>query len=121
MLFAIAGLALALSVGPAADVTGKWEGTLTSQRPDGTSGSDTALLILEQKGTTVTGTVGGSETDRHPITSGAIDGNKITLQAKNSRNEREYKIELTVDGDDMKGNMTSGDRTAQIVLKRVKK
>ena len=120
MVLAVAGLSLALAVGSAADVTGKWQGTLTAQRPDGTTSEDTALIILEQKGSNLTGTVGGSETDRHPITSGTIDGAKITLQAKNANNEREFKIELTVDGEEMKGTLSSGERTAQIVLKRLK-
>jgi hypothetical protein len=120
MLIAVAALSLALSVGAPADVTGKWQGTLTSTRPDGSVGEDTALVILEQKGSKLSGTVGGSETDRHPITSGSIEGNKISLQARNANNDREYKIELTVDGDEMKGSMTSGERSATIALKRVK-
>jgi hypothetical protein len=120
MLIAVAALSLALSVGAPADVTGKWQGTLTSTRPDGSVGEDTALVILEQKGSKLSGTVGGSETDRHPITSGSSEGNKISLQARNANNDREYKIELTVDGDEMKGSMTSGERSATIALKRVK-
>ena len=60
MLFAVAGLALALVMGSAADVKGKWDGTITGQRPDGTTSEDTALLILDQKDSTITGTVGGT-------------------------------------------------------------
>jgi hypothetical protein len=120
MFFAIAGLSLALAVGSAADVTGKWEGTITGQRPDGSTSEDPALLILEQKGSTVSGTVGGSESDRHPITSGTIEGSKITLQAKNARNDRQMTIELTVEGDEMKGTLTAGERKGQVVLKRLK-
>ena len=112
--------ALSLVGGVAADVTGKWEGKIIGQRPDGTTSEDAALLILEQKGTTVSGSVGGSETDRHPITTGTLDGSKLTLQAKNARNDREYKIELTIDGDQMKGTLTSGERVAQLVVKRLK-
>jgi hypothetical protein len=120
MVLAIAALCLALVGGTAADVTGKWQGKITGQRPDGTTSEDTALLILEQKGTTVSGTVGGSESDRHPITSGTVDGNKLTLQAKNAKNDREYKIELTIDGDQMKGTLTAGERVAQLVVTRLK-
>jgi hypothetical protein len=120
MLIALSALALALTVGAPADVTGKWQGTLTSTRSDGSTAEDTALVILEQRGSKLSGTVGSNENDRHPITSGSIDGNKISLQAKNANNEREYTIELTVEGDAMKGSLTSGDRSATLALKRVK-
>jgi hypothetical protein len=120
MLFAIASLSLALLVGAPADVTGKWEGTLTGQRPDGTTSEDGAYMVLEQKGTAVTGTVGGNANDQHPITSGSLEGAKLTLLARNANNDREYKIELTLDGDVMKGTVTSGERSGQVSLKRLK-
>jgi hypothetical protein len=120
MLFAVVGLSLALVMGSAADVKGKWDGTITGQRPDGTASEDTALLILDQKDTTVTGSVGGNESDQHPITSGAIDGNKVTLVAKNAQNGREYRIELTIEADEMKGTLTNGERRAQLVVKKRK-
>jgi hypothetical protein len=119
MLFAMIGLSLTL-LGSAADVKGKWDGKITGQRPDGTTSEDTALLVLDQKGTTITGTVGGNESDQHPITSGTIDGNKVTIQAKHSKNEREYRLELVVDGDTMKGTLTSGERKGELVVKKRK-
>jgi hypothetical protein len=120
MLFAVASLALALVMAPAEDVKGRWEGKLIGQRPDGTTSEDTALLILDQKDSTVTGTIGGGENDQHPITSGTIDGKKLTIVAKHLRNEREFRLELTLEGDDMKGTLTSGERRAQIEVKRRK-
>jgi hypothetical protein len=120
MLLAIAGLVLALSTGAAADVTGTWEGTLIGQRPDGTTSEDGAYLVLKQKGSEVTGTVGGNVNDQHPITKGSIDGSKVLIEATHSTNGREYKVELTVEGDQMKGTVTSGDRTAQVNVKRLK-
>jgi hypothetical protein len=120
MLLAVASLSLALVVGSAAEVKGKWDGKVTGQRPDGTASEDTALLILDQKDSTVTGTVGGSESDQHPITSGTIEGNKVTLVAKNTQNGREYKLELTLEAEEMKGTLTSGERKAQLVVKKRK-
>jgi hypothetical protein len=102
------------------DVTGKWEGKITGQRDDGTMSEDSALLILTQKDGTITGTVGSDESDRHPITSGTINETKISLLATHERNKREFKIELTVEGDEMKGTLVSGDRRGQLVLKRRK-
>ena len=119
MMIAAAGLMFTLTVGAPVDVTGKWAGTVTSQRQDGSTNEDSGLLILEQKGETVTGTVGSDETDRHPIASGTINGNKLTILAKHSTNGREFKIELTVDEDVMKGTVESGERRGQVVLKRV--
>lgn len=120
MLLAIAGLVLALSTGAAADITGTWEGSITAQRPDGTTSDDGAYLILKQKGSEVTGSVGGNVNDQHPITKGTIEGSKVSIQATHSTNGREYKVELTVEGDQMKGTVTSGDRTAQLSVKRLK-
>lgn len=120
MIFAVGTLLLTLVAGQGVDVKGTWAGTLTAQRPDGTTSEDKALLILDQKGADVTGTVGGDESDRHPITSGTLEGNKLTLLAMNARNGREYKIDLTVDGDELKGTLSSGERVAQLVAKRRK-
>lgn len=120
MLIAAAGLMLTLAVNAPAEVTGKWKGTVSSQRQDGSTDEDRALVILQQKGETVTGTVGGDETDQHPISSGTIKGNTLTLLAKHSTDGREFRVELTVEGDVMKGTVTSGERRGDVVLKRVK-
>jgi hypothetical protein len=120
MIMAVAGLVLALLAPAPADVKGKWDGTVTATRDDGTLNEDQALLILDQKDNTVTGTVGGSETDQHPITSGTIEGSKVVLLAKNANNDREYRIELTLENDELKGIISTGDRKAQLVAKRRK-
>lgn len=119
MTLVLATVLMATIAAAPVDVNGKWEGKLTVQREDGTTHEDTALVILDQKDTTVTGTVGGHENDRHPITSGSIDGNKVTLLATTG-NGREMKIELTVENDEMKGTISSGDRKAQLQLKKRK-
>jgi hypothetical protein len=120
MVIAPAVLLLALTTTVPADVKGKWDGKLTAQRDDGSTSEDTALLILDQKDTTITGTLGGSETDQHPITSGTIEGNKIVLLAKNANNGREYRLELTLEDDQLKGTVTSGERRGQLIAKKRK-
>jgi hypothetical protein len=120
MLIAVASVLLALVTGSAADVKGRWEGKVIAQKPDGTTAEDTALLILDQKESTVTGTIGGSDNDQHPITSGTVDGNKVTIAATHAQNGREFRLELTLEGDDMKGTLTSGERRGQLELKRRK-
>ena len=119
MLLAMTTLLIAFAAAPA-DVKGKWDGTVSAQRPDGSTAEDTVLFILDQKDTAVTGSIGGSETDQHPITSGTIDGNKLTLVAKNANNDREYRLELTLDGDDLKGTVVMGERSGQIQARRRK-
>lgn len=120
MLFAVAGLTMALTIGAPVDVTGKWDGKVISQGQDGGTNENAALLILTQKDGTITGTLGGDEGDQHPITTGKIEGNKVTLLAKHTENGREFRIELTVEGDDMKGTVASGERRAELVVKRRK-
>jgi len=120
MLIAIATVVLTLSTAAAADVKGKWEGTVSGQRGDGTRTEDTALLILDQKDSVITGTIGGSDSDQHPIKSGKIDGTKVTIVATNAQNGREYTLELTLEGDQMKGTLTSGSRVGEVVVRKRK-
>ena len=115
MGFAAIGLVLALVAAPA-DVTGKWEGKISSTR-DGNPKEDSALLILEQKESTITGSIGGSETDQHKITSGSVADDKVTIKAT-TPNGRELTLELTVEKDEMKGTITAGERVGQLHVKK---
>ena len=115
---AVVMAALTLTASPAADVKGKWEGTLTAARDDGTTNNDTALLILDQKGDTITGSIGGSESDQHAITKGSVEGNKVVIVA--SPGGREMRLDLTLGDNEMKGTITRGERTAQLHVKKRK-
>ena len=86
---------------------------------DGSPKEDTALLILDQKEATVTGTVGGSQDDQFPITSGTVEGNKVTLVAK-KEDGREFRVELTFESDQLKGTVASGARTGKLQVRRRK-
>jgi hypothetical protein len=122
MILAVAGLLLTLvQAAPAqtASVTGTWDGTLTGQKEDGSPSTDTALLILVQKDKTITGTVGGNLEDQFPITSGTIDGNKITLVAKKD-DGREFNVELTIQNDELTGTVASGPRNGKLQAHRHK-
>jgi hypothetical protein len=119
MSFAVATLLLALLQATPATVTGKWDGTVTAQREDGSTSQDSTLLILQQKDTTVTGTVGSNESDQMPVTSGTVEANKIVLLAK-SESGREYRVELTMENDELKGTVTSGERRATVQARRRK-
>ena len=122
MLLAVAGLTMTLLTGTVADVTGRWEGKISGTRPDGSAHEDTALLILTQKGSTVTGTVGGNDNDQHPIVSATVEGTTLKIAAKHATNGREYEIVLTLSGDDeMKGKIIAGGREAGIAVTRQKR
>jgi hypothetical protein len=118
-MFAIASLLLTLVQANPINVKGTWEGTLTGFSDDGSPKEDTALLILDQKEATVTGTVGGSQDDQFPITSGTVDANKVTLVAKKD-DGREFRVELTLENDQLKGTVASGTRTGKLQVRRRK-
>jgi hypothetical protein len=120
MVITTVTLLLALAAAPQSSVSGKWAGTISGQRPDGTTSNEAALLILEQKDKSITGTVGRDEEDRHPIVKGTIDGNKLTLTARNTRNDREYQLELTVENDELKGTIVIGDHKGEVHAKKRK-
>jgi hypothetical protein len=120
MLLAVATILLSVLTAAPADVTGKWEGSLTATRSDGTKHDDTVLLLLTQKDNTITGTIGGAEDDQHPIATGTIDGDKVVIVARHATNGREYRLELTLNGEELNGTVTSGEMRAEVRTKRRK-
>ena len=120
MMLAIATFLLSILTAAPADVTGKWEGSLTATREDGSKHDDTVLLILTQKDNTITGTVGGAENDQHPISTGTIDGDKVVLVATHATNGREYRLELKLENEELNGTVTAGQMRAEVRTKRRK-
>ena len=114
----IAIVALAVTA-MAADVSGKWSGTFT---PEG-QGAGTAFLVLKQNGSTLSGTAGPDENQQWPMSNGKVDSNKLTGTVT-SPDGAAYNFTLTVDGDQIKGEIVvkAGDQTMKGVLdvKRVK-
>jgi len=86
----------------AADVTGKWSGTFA---PEGQDPSG-AFVVLKQSGTTLTGSAGPDEGQQWPLANGKIAGNKITGEVT-SPDGVVYKLDLVVDGDHIKGDVTA--------------
>ena len=120
MILAIGTILLSLLTAAPADASGRWEGNLTATRSDGTKHEDTVLLILTQKDGKITGTIGGGENDQHPIGTGTIDGDKVVIVARHTTNEREYRLELTLQNEELNGTVTAGDMRAEVRTKRVK-
>jgi hypothetical protein len=82
VLFAVA-VALASVAMADVDVTGKWSGSFNLTGPNGETKEATALFVLKQTGTDITGTVGPNEDEQFPVRKGKIEGDKITLEADN--------------------------------------
>jgi hypothetical protein len=121
MILALATILLSVLTAAPADVTGKWEGRLTATGSDGSAHEDTVLLILkQQEDGTITGTIGGGENDQHAISTGKIDGDKVVIAAKHETNGREYRLELTLQNEELNGTVTVGERRAEVRTKRRK-
>ena len=91
----------------AADLSGKWTGTINVVE-NGEAKTVPVLLILKQDGTKLTGSGGGSEDDQHAIIKGSVEGDKVTIEAVGGENENFY-LDLTIDGDQMTGDIRKGD------------
>jgi hypothetical protein len=103
----------------AADVTGKWRGSLEFTNDNGESRKGSAFLDLKQEGSAVTGTAGPNETESHQLRNGKFENNKLTFTV--AADEAMMKAELTLEGDELKGQVTrdgGGGRVIRLALKR---
>ena len=87
-------VAATLAVAADVDVTGKWEGSFKLTGPNGETNDSTAVMILKQTNTAITGTVGPNEEQQFPIVKGKIDGDKITLEADRDGNPLNFVLVL---------------------------
>ena len=92
MLAALAGVAMT-----DVDVTGKWSGTFNATNPDGESKESTALLLLKQSGSDITGTVGPNEDEQFAIKKGKIAGDKISLEVDHDGHTMTFNLVLAAD------------------------
>jgi hypothetical protein len=102
----------------AADLTGKWAGTV-DMKQDGDAQTIPVVMIVKQEGNKLTGTAGPEE-DQHAIQKGVVDGDTVTLEVDGG--EAIYYLELKVDGDQISGAVKQGadGEKMKIALKRVK-
>ena len=112
-------LLTAFCLSAAADVTGKWSGTV-DLKADGEAQTITVVMTLKQDGNTLTGTAGPDDGEQHPIQKGTVDGDNLTMEVDSG--DAIYYIELKVDGDSITGNVKQGSdgEKMKISLKRVK-
>jgi hypothetical protein len=104
----LTALAPAVSAQNAASFTGKWEGTFTMQRPDGTEGNSNPVVFnLTQQGKELTGT-GGPADRQWKIEKGAVAAGKATFELQQPDGPL-FKFTLSVVKGRLQGEMT-GER-----------
>ena len=92
--------------------TGKWEGTYTLQRPDGTPAEPRAILFdMTQKGNEITGTAGPADQQTR-IDKGVVADGKATFEVQVPDGPL-FKFSLTIVKGRLQGDMT-GERDGQV-------
>ena len=104
----IAALAPAAAAQTTASFTGKWEGTFTMQRPDGTEGPPRPVVFnLTQKGKALTGTSGPPD-QQWKIEKAAVNAGKATFEVQQPDGPL-FKFTLTIVKGRLQGEM-AGER-----------
>jgi hypothetical protein len=81
----------------AADLTGKWSGSILFNNPDGGTREGSAFMDLKQNGSELTGTAGPSADEQSPIQKGKVEGDKITFEVQTNGPLMKFELAL-VDG-----------------------
>ena len=103
----LVALAPAVTAQTAPSFTGKWEGTFTLQRPDGTERTNPVVFNFTQKGKVLTGT-GGPAEQQWKIEKGEVAAGKATFELQQP-NGPLFKFALTIVKGRLQGDMT-GER-----------
>jgi hypothetical protein len=107
-LVALVALVPSLAAQGATSFTGKWEGTFTMQRPDGTEGNTNPVVFnLTHKGKVLTGTAGPADR-QWTIEKGAVNDGKATFEVQQP-NGPLFKFSLTIVKGRLQGDM-AGER-----------
>jgi formylglycine-generating enzyme len=108
----IAVLSLLCSISRGADAPSNVAGTWTFS-VSGKAGNAKQTIVIQQDGTKITGTFKGPR--QSGTIEGTVDDNKISFHVK-ARRDLDYTG--TVDGDTMKGTLTSGNKSGDFTASR---
>ena len=103
----LAALAPAVAAQTPASFNGKWEGTFSRQRPDGTEDTQNVVFNLTQKGKVLTGTAGPADKQWN-IEKGAVAAGKATFEVQQP-NGPLFKFNLSIVKGRLQGDM-AGER-----------
>ena len=99
----LAALAPTVAAQAPASFNGKWEGTFTRQRPDGTEDTQNVVFNLTQKGKVLTGTAGPAD-QQWNIEKGAVNAGKATFEVQQP-NGPLFKFNLAIVKGRLQGEM----------------
>lgn len=108
----------------AADVSGKWTGSVDVDDPAGGSTINTQVRAeLRQKADAITGTIGRQEDqEAESIQNAKLDGKRLTFEVSSAETNGLVKFVLTLDGDrldgEMSGSMDGAALTGKVHLSR---
>ena len=110
----LAAFAPAVAAQTTASFTGKWEGTFTRQRADGTESTQAIVFDLTQKSKALTGTAGPPD-QQIEISKGAVGAGKGTFDVQ-LPNGQLFKFALTIVKGRLQGDMV-GERDGVVTGK----
>jgi hypothetical protein len=113
-----ATLSLASNLAEAGEtLSGTWSGSFDIHFADGRVINDTAWLVLQQSGATVTGTVGPKPAEQGAIREASVSGSKLKFVA-DSTTGKVLNFVLTRDGKGLSGEATGdiGDDHVRVVV-----
>jgi hypothetical protein len=93
-----------------ANVAGTWTFSVV-----GDAGKATQTIVIQQDGAKITGTFKGPR--QSGTIAGTVDGNKISFHVK-ARRDLDYSG--SIDGDTMKGTLSSGNKSGEFTAAREK-
>jgi hypothetical protein len=109
----LAVLAPALAAQTPAGFAGKWEGTFTLQRPDGTEGDPRPVVFnLTQKGAVIAGTAGPAD-KQWEVAKGAVKAGQATFEVQEPGGPL-FKFTLTIVKGRLQGEM-AGERDGAVL------
>jgi hypothetical protein len=113
---ALVGILLGAITCLAADVDGRWTGTMTTR-----NGAVMVIYVLKADGDKLTGTTSGRNGDV-PIADGKVDGNNISFTVSIDVNGKSYPMSYkgVVTKDEIKFTTEIGGRSSDLVVKRVR-
>jgi hypothetical protein len=121
LLCVVIGLALPLA---AADITGKWSGTIEIADVGGGPVHTSVRAEFAQKSTAVSGKVGRPGDDDSPIRNGKVEGEEISFEVISPETTRPMRFKLKLVGErlegEMKGEIDEGEIVGKVTLSREK-